>query len=340
MIALEEYSIGNLKIKNRIVMAPMCMYTADNNGFIRHFHRNHYAARAMGGTGLIILEASAVTPNGRISSSDIGIWSDEHIEGLKSIVDESKAYGSKIGIQLAHAGRKSTSDDEYIVAPSPIPFNKESRLPRELNLNEIKTIINDFKNASIRADKSGFDLIEIHAAHGYLIHEFLSPISNKRTDEYGGNLKNRTRFLKEILIGVKEVWPKHKPILVRVSADDYDKLGIDKYMMVEIINEVKEYIDMVHVSTGGLIERRIDSYPGYQLAHAELIKEKCDIPTIAVGLINEYDHIEEILKNNRADMVALGRALLRDPHFVNQMAFKYNENSYPIQYERAYIKKY
>lgn len=319
-------------------MPPMCMYSSDEEGMVKNFHEVHYVSRAIGDVGLIIVEATAVVPNGRITSNDLGIWSDEHIPGLKSLVDKVKSNGSKIAIQLAHAGRKCTSNDEYIVAPSAIRFSDEYRVPRELTKDEIKEIVLAFKKAARRADEAGFDSIEIHGAHGYLIHEFLSPITNKRTDEYGGSLENRTRFLKEVLESVKEVWPKEKPILLRVSADDYVEGGINKEEMVKIINEVKAHIDMVHVSSGGLVSVKFDIFPGYQVSHCETIKRECNIPTITVGLINEYDQIEEILYNNRADLVAVGRGLLRDPQFVLNMAY---ENrlplKYPKQYERGYM---
>lgn len=319
-------------------MPPMCMYSSDEDGMVKDFHEVHYISRALGGVGLIILEATGVVPNGRISSGDLGIWSDDHIPGLKSLVDKAKVYGSKMAIQLAHAGRKCESTDEYIVAPSPIRFNDKYRIPRELKKDEIKEIVLAFREAARRADEAGFDTIEIHGAHGYLIHEFLSPITNKRTDEYGGTTENRTRFLKEILASIKEVWPKEKPILLRVSADDYVEGGINKEEMVKIINEVKDYIDMVHVSTGGLISVKFDIFPGYQVSHSETIKKECNMPTIAVGLINEYDQVEEILYNNRADLVAIGRGLLRDPHFVLNMAYENKlDIKYPQQYERGYF---
>ncbi|MBU5437342.1 NADPH dehydrogenase NamA [Tissierella sp. MSJ-40] len=334
----KEYKIKGLNLKNRIVMPPMCMYSSDSEGMVKDFHINHYVSRAMGGVGLIILEATAVIPNGRISSKDLGIWKDNHISGLKSIVDGCKEYGAKMAIQLAHSGRKCEADEKYIVAPSPIQFNNEYKVPKELTKEEIKDIVLDFKNAAIRADKAGFDSIEIHGAHGYLIHEFLSPLSNKRIDEYGGSIENRVRFLKEILSSVKEVWPKDKPILLRISADDYKEGGINIHEMVKIINLVKEDIDIVHVSSGGLENVRIETYPGYQVKYSETIKEECNIPTIAVGLINEYDQVEEILSNNRADLVALGRELLRNPYWVLKSAYENNfDIEYPKQYERGFM---
>lgn len=336
MTSLTEFELKGLVFKNRIVMPPMCMYSADGDGNIADFHETHYISRAVGGVGLIILEATGVTPNGRISSNDLGIWSDDHIEGLKRIVDKAKVYGAKMGIQLAHAGRKCGSSDEFIVAPSPIRFNEDYKIPRELSKEDINKIVLQFKEGARRADLAGFDIIEIHGAHGYLIHQFLSPLSNKRNDDYGGSRENRVRFLKEILSSIKEVWPKDKPIILRVSADDYAEGGIDKDEIVKIINLVKEDLDMIHVSSGGLVSARINLFPGYQVSHAETIKKECNIPTIAVGLIKDYDHIEEIISNNRADMVALGRELLRNPYLVLNMAYEKDIKYSPVQYERGF----
>lgn len=338
MKSLSEFKIKNMTLRNRLVMPPMCMYSADEDGKVKDFHEVHYVSRAVGGIGLIIIEATGVTPNGRISSHDLGIWSDEHIEGLKRIVDKSKVYGAKMGIQLAHAGRKCESNDEFIVAPSSISFSDDYRVPVELDQNGINKIIQEFKDGAKRADKAGFDTIEIHGAHGYLIHEFLSPLSNKRTDKYGGSRENRVRFLQEILTAVKQVWPSERPILLRVSADDYTPGGIDKKEMVEIVNLIKDQVDMVHVSSGGVVNARINPFPGYQVTHAETIRRECDVPTITVGLIQEYDHIEEIISNERADLVALGRVILKDPYFPLKMAnSKGMKDIIPTQYERGFM---
>ena len=333
-----KFKIKDMELKNRIVMPPMCMYSAEEDGFVTDFHESHYISRAVGGTGLIILEATGVTPNGRISSNDLGIWSDEHIEGLKRIVDKSKVYGAKMGIQLAHAGRKCESNDDFIVAPSPIRFSEDYRVPRELSKEEIDTIVEQFKDGARRSNEAGFDMVEIHGAHGYLINEFLSPLTNKREDEYGGSRENRVRFLKEIISAIKDVWPEDKPIALRVSADDYTEGGIDKAEISEIINLVKDHIDIVHVSSGGVVRARIKTFPGYQVSHAEYIKEKCNIPVIAVGLIKDYDHVEEIISNNRADLVAIGRAILRDPYFAANMAYQKNiKDVNAEQYDRGYF---
>ena len=342
---LEEYKIKNLNLKNRIVMPPMCMYSADDSGdtkgHVNDFHMTHYISRAIGGVGLIIVEATGITPNGRISSNDLGIWSDSHIEGLKKLVDGAKKYDTKIGIQLSHAGRKCESDDEYIVAPSPIRYSQKYREPRELSKENIKEVIEQFKQAARRADEAGFDTIEIHGAHGYLISEFLSPLSNKREDEYGGSTENRSRFLKEVLEAIQEVWPKEKAILLRVSAHDYIEDGMDKEEMAKIINLVKSYIDIVHVSTGGVakLPGKIYTYPGYQLSHCEYIKKETNMPTIAVGLIDSYELVEEILANNRADLVAIGRGILRDPYYVLNTAYELGvRDIYPEQYMRGYFQ--
>lgn len=332
-----EYSIKELKLKNRIVMPPMCMYSSDDSGFVKDWHVTHYVTRAIGGVGLIILEATAVTPNGRISNKDLGIWNDDQIPGLKSIVDGCKEHSAKVAIQLAHAGRKCGVESETTVAPTSYKFSESYKVPKELTKEEIKEIINNFRNAAKRANEAGFDAIEIHGAHGYLIHEFLSPRSNMRQDEYGGSIENRTRFLQEIISSVKEVWPKEKPIILRISADDYIDNGLNIEEMVRIINIVKNDIDIVHVSSGGLENVSIDVYPGYQVRFSEIIKKECDIPTIAVGLIKEYDQVEEILMNNRADLVALGRELLRNPYWVLLNAYEKNYDTvYPKQYERGF----
>lgn len=333
----EEYTIKNMKLKNRIVMSPMCMYSSDEKGKAKDFHFAHYVNRAIGGVGLIIMEATAVVPNGRISPNDLGIWSNSQFVSLKRVVDVCHENGAKVAIQLAHAGRKSEVKDEPIYAPSPIRFDETYPTPHELTITEIREVINKFKEASQRANNIGFDAIEIHGAHGYLIHEFLSPITNKRSDIYGGSLENRVRFLKEILEEIKTVWPDEKPIILRVSASDYTECGIDIDEMISIINLIKDYVDVVDVSSGGLVPVPINSYPGYQINFAERIKKECKIPTIAVGLITKAEQVEEILNNNRADLVALGRELLRNPYFVLKTAKDYRvEIDFPEQYDRAF----
>jgi NADPH2 dehydrogenase len=335
----EKIEIKNLKLKNRIVMPPMCMYTAEEDGFVTPWHVNHYTTRAVGGVGLIMVEATAVEPSGRISANDLGIWSEDHIEGLKKIVDSVHQNGGKIGIQLAHAGRKSDSLKDEIYGPSPIKFNDNYRLPKEMTVEDIKRVKNNFKEAAARAEKAGFDLIEIHGAHGYLINEFISPLTNKREDEYGGSLENRSRFLKEILEEVVQVWPKEKPITLRVSSLEYSEKGNTSEDIADIINHVKESgVDIVNVSSGGVIYTKINPYPGYQIEPARIIKEKTNLPVMAGGLVTDWQLAEEIIKNKRGDMVYMGRKLLRDPYFVintsHQLGVDY---PWPKQYERARI---
>lgn len=333
----ESIKIKDMELKNRIVMPPMCMYSTDDNGHANDWHYIHYATRAIGGTGLIIVEATAVEKRGRISNRDLGIWDDSHVEGLSKIVGLSKKYGAKIAIQLAHAGRKCEVETENIIAPSPIAYNEKYKTPIEMTKEDIKTVIKAFKEGARRALSAGFDAIEIHAAHGYLINEFLSPLSNKRNDEYGGSLENRTRFLKEIIREVRRVWPENKPLIVRVSAEDYVEGGNHPEDLAEMINLVKEEgVDLIDVSSGAVVPAPIKAYPGYQVKFAEVIKDKTGLPVIAGGLISEPEMAEEIIANNRADLVFLGRELLRNPYWPLQAAKKLRHNiDWPVQYERS-----
>ncbi len=332
-----EYSLKDLKLKNRIVMAPMCQYSTDDSGHVQDWHFVHYGTRAVGGVGLIIVEATAVEPRGRITAQDLGIWDDQHVMGLSKLVDVCHDQGAKIGIQIAHAGRKCIFPKDVPVGPSPIPFNSDSRTPVELSLEEIQKIINAFGSAAQRALAAGFDLIEIHGAHGYLISEFLSPLSNHRTDAYGGSPENRVRFLREIIQKIRTVWPSNKPLAVRVSAEDYDPTGIHPEEMAILINlSQKDGIDLINVSSGAVIPAQIDVYPGYQVAYSEVIRKQCQIPTIAGGLITSPLMAEEILQNNRADLVYLGRELLRNPYWPLEAAKALGTDiSWPKQYERS-----
>ena len=296
-------------------MSPMCMYSSHNeDGMIEDWHKTHYVTRAVGQVGLIIVEATAVQPQGRISAQDLGIWHDDHIEGLAETVRLMKQHGAKTGIQLAHAGRKATVDGD-IQAPSAIRFNDKYKTPVEMTTNEINETIQAFKDGAIRAKKAGFDVIELHGAHGYLINEFLSPLSNKRTDEYGGSTENRYRFLREIIDEVRLVWDG--PLFVRISAHDYTEGGMTAELYVEMVKWMKEQdVDLIDVSSGAVVPAAIDAFPGYQVPFSETLKNGADIPTGAVGLITTGIQAEEILKNNRADMVLLARELLRNPYWA------------------------
>ncbi|WP_144624751.1 NADPH dehydrogenase NamA [Bacillus velezensis] len=330
------WTVKDVTIKNRIVMAPMCMYSShEKDGKLQPFHMAHYISRAIGQVGLIIVEATAVNPQGRISDQDLGIWSDDHIEGFAKLTEQVKAQGSKIGIQLAHAGRKAELEGD-IYAPSAIPFDEQSKTPAEMTTEQIKETIQEFKQAAARAKKAGFDIIELHAAHGYLMHEFLSPLSNHRTDEYGGSHENRYRFLGETIEAVKEVWDG--PLFVRISASDYTDKGLDIADHIGFAKWMKEQgVDLIDCSSGALVQADINVFPGYQVSFAEKIREQAEIATGAVGLITTGTMAEEILQNNRADLIFVARELLRDPHFARSAAKQLNtEIPSPVQYDRAW----
>ena len=331
----EPYQLQSITLKNRIVMAPMCMYSAKEDGLVTPFHLVHYATRAAGQIGLILLEATAVVPEGRISSNDLGIWDDTHIEGLQQLVTNMHAYGAKTGIQLAHAGRKATVEGD-IFAPSAMAFSDAYKTPREMTLADIDNVIEAFKNAAVRARQAGFDVLEIHGAHGYLISEFLSPATNKRSDQYGGSQENRYRLLRQVIDAIRSVW--EGPLLVRVSAEDYAQDGTSMEDFIVFSRWMKSQgVDLVDVSTGGVVQANIQPFPGYQVPHAEAIKLGANIPTGAVGLITIAQHAEEILQNNRADLIFLGRVLLREPywplHAAKELGAKIEP---PVQYVRGW----
>lgn len=330
------YTMKNVTLKNRIVMAPMCMYSCPNeDGKVNSWHHTHYVSRAVGQVGCIIQEATAVTPQGRISPNDLGIWDDVHIEGLQQLTSLIKQNGAVTGIQLGHAGRKAVLEGE-IIAPSAIAFNEESKVPKEMTKEDIQNTVEAFKKGAERAKKAGFDVIEIHGAHGYLINQFLSPLSNHRNDEYGGNAENRYRFLKEVIEAIQSVWDG--PLLVRVSANDYHAEGLNVEDYVGYCTWMKEQgIDLIDVSSGAVIPAKINVYPGYQVPLAEKIKHGASIPTGAVGLITTGKQAEEIIQSERADLVFLARELLRDPYWPRTAAKELGvEIKGPKQYERGW----
>lgn len=340
-------SFRNIELKNRIVMSPMCMYSAED-GVANDFHFVHYGSRAQGGAGLIILEATAVEPRGRITNKCLGIWNDEQALALKKIVDfVHENSESKIGIQLAHAGRKgSTWENRQIsieegwktIAPSPIPFHHSERTPHVLTIEEIKNLVEDFRKATKRAVDAGFDVIEIHGAHGYLIHQFLSPLSNTRTDEYGGNAENRARFLMEIVDAVNSEITENQALFVRISGTEYAENGWEISDSVELAKVLKtKNVNLIDVSSGGNISGvTIPLNPGYQVPLAEAVKKNTDIKTGAVGLITSAELAEEILEIEQADLIFLAREILRNPYFTVQSAWENGEeNFYPHQYLRA-----
>ncbi|MEH7070589.1 NADPH dehydrogenase NamA [Priestia megaterium] len=330
------YTVKDVTLKNRIVMSPMCMYSCEKeDGVITDFHMVHYTTRAVGQVGLIMVEASAVVPQGRISAQDLGIWNDEQRDGLTKLVTQLKENGAKTAIQLAHAGRKATVEGD-IYAPSAIAFDDKSKKPVEMTTEQIQETISAFKESARRSKEAGFDIIELHAAHGYLVHQFLSPLSNKRSDEYGGSAENRYRFLKEIIEVVKTEWDG--PLFVRVSASDYTEGGLTVDDHVVFAKWMKEQgVDLIDVSSGALVHAPINVYPGYQVPFADKIKQQANIDTGAVGLITTGRPAEEILQSERADLIFVARELLRDPYFPRTAAKELNETiSAPVQYERGW----
>ncbi|GAB3791561.1 NADPH dehydrogenase NamA [Virgibacillus kimchii] len=323
-------------LKNRIVMSPMCMYSSmKEDGHLTDFHQTHYVSRAVGGAGLIMVEATAVKEIGRISPQDLGIWDDAHINGFKKLNDQIHQYGAKSAIQLAHAGRKANIPSK-IHAPSPIAFNEASRVPSEMSLNDIKETIEAFVLAARRARKAGFDIIEIHAAHGYLLNQFLSPLSNKRNDEYGGGKENRYRIIEEIIEGIKTEW--EGPLFIRISTDEYDNNGNSFEDILYFASKMKQQgIDLIDCSSGGVVPAGMTTYPGYQLKRAEKIKQAAHTATGAVGLITTGIQAEEIIQNERADLVFIGRAFLKNPYWPKAAADELNfALEAPKQYERGW----
>jgi len=340
----EPFSLKSLTLKNRLVMAPMCMYCAGTDGIPTQWHLVHYGTRAVGGVGMIITEATAVEPVGRISEHDIGLWNDEQAEAIRKIADFVKAQGTKFAIQLAHAGRKAFSPNkgkgpQHPVAPSAIPYDSDWVTPIELDHAGIDRIVRAFGDAARRAGELGCDAVEIHGAHGYLIYEFLSPLSNQRTDEYGGSLENRARFLKRVYEAVRANFPADRPIWVRLSATEWVPGGFDADQAVELARMMKEWgVDFVDVSTGGNspLQKIENLGPNYQVPFAERIKREVGIPTGAVGLITEPEQADEIIRSGRADIVLLGRVLLRDPYFPLRAAHVLKKDvEWPEQYLRG-----
>lgn len=334
-LLFEPYELKNIKLKNRIVMSPMCMYSSDEHGFVTNWHLEHYSARATGQVGTILVEATSVCPHGRITTNDLGVWNDEQIAGLTKLAETIKVNGSCAAIQLAHAGRKAHVTGD-VIAPTAIPFDINTDPPKEMSISMIETVINDFVNAAKRVKKAGFDIIEIHAAHGYLINQFLSPLTNKRTDEFGGSSANRFHFLKRIIEGIKIYWDG--VIFVRISASDYHPHGLNVDDYILYATELKKLgVDLIDVSSGGLVHVNIPTYPGYQINFSEKIKKAVPIATSTVGLITSGIHAEEILQNNRADLIMIGRELLRNPYWARTAALELNsEIEAPKQYARAW----
>ncbi len=336
-----SFALRSVTLRNRVVMSPMCMYSAAD-GLATDWHLAHYVSRATGGVGMIITEATAVEARGRISANDLGLWDDAQIEPLARIVRLCKAQGAAMCVQLAHAGRKAWSAHKGYgatvpVAPSAIPFDTDWVTPHELSPAEIAEIVSAFRSAAQRALAVGYDAIEIHSAHGYLLHEFLSPLSNHRADEYGGSLQNRARMLLRVVDAVRGLVPDSFPVIVRLSCTDWIAGGLTIDDQVQIARWLKEHgVDLVDCSSGGNAPVVPPLGPGYQIPFAEKIRHQANVPTMAVGLISLSEMAEEIVQNGRADLVALGRELLRHPHWVLDAARALGVDwVWPTQYQRA-----
>ena len=338
-------TLRSLTLRNRIMMAPMCMWSAPGDGRATDWHLAHYLARAVGGVGLIVTEATAVEARGRISARDLGLWHDDQVAPLARIVHLVQQEGAAIGVQLAHAGRKAWSSDRghgpaVPVGPSPLPFGDGWVIPTEVSPDQIDGIVETWRQAALRAEATGFDLVEIHAAHGYLNHQFLSPLSNTRTDTYGGSLQNRMRFLLRIVTAVRQAWPEEKPLLVRVSTTDWVAGGLSPADTVVVARELKARgVDLIDCSAGGSVpDAPVPLGPGYQVPFAEKVRSEAGIATAAVGLISTPELADEIVRNGRADLVALGRELLRHPHWPLDAARALGQQvDWPGQYRRAYL---
>jgi len=347
-----SFKIKSIEFKNRVVVSPMCEYSSQD-GFATNWHLVHLGSRAVGGAGLIITEATAVSPEGRITNGDLGIYKDEHIDKLKHITDFIHAHGAIAGIQLAHAGRKashqipwdggkqipSDAPDGWLsLSPSALSFTDAEEAPAALDKAGIEQIKADFKAATIRAIKAGFKVIELHGAHGYLIHEFLSPLSNHRSDEYGGSFGNRIRFLLEVIESVQQVWPADLPLFVRISASEWTEGGWTIDDSVALARVLKDKgVDLVDCSSGGNVATaKIPLQPGYQVPFAQQVRAEAGIATGAVGLITESLQADSIVQTGHADMVFFARELLRDPYFALRAAHELgHEVKWPVQYERA-----
>ena len=343
-LLLSPVEMAGLSLKNRVVMPPMCMYEVKNeDGLPTAFHHVHYGARAIGGVGLIIQEATAVEPDGRLSNRDLGIWSDRQGRALADLVMELKSFGSKVGIQLSHGGRKA-ADALQPIGPSAVGYSKEYQVPKEMTLDDIQRVQSAFVSAARRAQDAGYDMIEIHGAHGYLVNEFLEPLTNLRSDEYGGTLENRFRFLKEIIEGVKTVFCG--PIWVRLSATAYDETGTQNTLQdyQQIAKWLEELgVACLDISTGGLMDVKpnIPIYGGYQAIFSAQIKQAVSIPVTAVGLLHNPELGEYLLQTGQADLIQVGRGLIRNVNWLADAAETLHDHDFQVynnSYKRGQVR--
>lgn len=347
----EPLTLRSVTFPNRIFVSPMCQYSSED-GMPNDWHFVHLGSRAAGGAGLVIVEASAVTPAGRITAWDSGIWSEAHADAFRRIVDFIHAQGSVAGIQLAHAGRKASTDAPWrgggaitegphswtTVAPSPIPFRESDPIPHPLTAGEIDEIVDQFARATRLALRAGFRVVEIHAAHGYLLHEFLSPLCNAREDEYGGSLENRMRLTLRVAEACRAEWPAELPLFVRISATDWAAGGWDPEQSIVLAERLRDLgADLIDCSSGGaVLQQKIELGPGYQVPFARAIRARARIATGAVGLITTARQADDILREQSADAVLLARELLRDPYFPLHAAKELGVDvQWPPQYLRA-----
>jgi len=352
MSLFEPLQQRSLTLRNRLAVAPMCQYCA-SEGLPETWHLVHLGSRAVGGAALVISEATAVSPEGRISPGDVGLWNEAQQQAWAPITAFVRAQGAIAGVQLAHAGRKASAQRPWdgggplaadegpwsTVAPSELPFDAGWHVPAALDEAGIGKVIEDFRAAARRALDAGFQVVEVHAAHGYLLHQFLSPLSNRRTDGYGGSFENRTRLVREVVGAVREVWPDDLPVWLRISATDWVEGGWDIEQSVALAAQVRELgVDLIDVSSGGLVPRvSIPVEPGYQVPFARRIREEAGIATGAVGLINEPGQAEAIIADGDADIVLQARESLRDPYFPRRAAKMLGASiDVPLQYQRAW----
>jgi 2,4-dienoyl-CoA reductase-like NADH-dependent reductase (Old Yellow Enzyme family) len=344
-------------LPNRVMVSPMCQYSAED-GLANDWHLVHLGSRAVGGAGVVMAEATAVSPRGRISPGDLGIWSDEHADALAGVADFVRSQGSVPAIQLAHAGRKASTSPPWegsvpvskseggwdVLAPSAKPYPHEAGdapETRAMTTEDIDAVVGQFRAAAERALAAGFEIAEVHAAHGYLVHEFLSPVTNDRDDEYGGSFENRTRFAREVTRAVRDVWPEEKPVFVRISATDWlpdrDSWDLDQSTrLAPLLADAGA--DLVDVSSGGIHpdQRISNTGPGYQVPFAERVKEAADVAVGAVGGITEAEHADALIRNGRADLAIVGREHLRNPYFALEAAHELGEDvEWPVQYRRG-----
>ena len=353
MKLFEPFAQRSLTLRNRIVVSPMCEYSA-TDGVPNDWHMVHLGSRAVGGAGAVIAEATAVSAQGRISPQDTGLWNQAQLEAWRPITRFIKAHGAMAGVQLAHAGRKASTlrpwdghgpvpagqGDWLTVAPSALPFDTGWNLPQALDEAGIQTVIADFRAAAQRALAAGFELVELHAAHGYLLHQFLSPLSNQRSDRYGGSFENRSRLVREVVIAVREVWPAELPLWLRISATDWaDQGGWDIEQSIELARQVTSLgVDLIDVSSGGLLPHvKIPLAPGYQVPFAARIRREAGVATGAVGLITGAEQAAQIVATGDADVVLIARESLRDPYFPRRAAQQLGAKiDAPAQYQRAW----